>query len=77
MTEADMEKTIEQLITRVEALEERYAFAEATVEQLNTVIISQQGNIEQLQRLLQQLTEVLKSLPLATHAGEEPPPPHY
>lgn len=71
----DLEQRVTELTKRIESLESRYAFAESTVEQLNDVIVRQQKNIEQLQHLLGQLTEMLKTLPLALE--EKEPPPHY
>ena len=64
---------------RLEDLETRVAFQEATIQDLNDVIISQQRQIDQLRQELTilrlQVTEMLPSL--IASQKDETPPPHY
>ena len=61
---------------RIVNLESKLAFQENTIEELNQVVITQQNQIEQLQKELKFLREEfenLKSMPASMPAQEVPP----
>lgn len=59
---------------RLRALEERWAFAERTLEDLSAVLYQQEKTIEELRRELERLRhQVGDELPEAPNE----PPPHY
>jgi SlyX protein len=63
---------------RIEDVEVRLAYLEATVEQLNQVVIEQQGRIDLLVREVQTLKQQLASgAEIVRPQSEETPPPHY
>jgi len=69
----------EETQARMEALETRNAYQEATIEDLSAQIYEQQQQIDRLERRLESLAEKVKGLA----AGESAPlpenerPPHY
>ncbi|SQI35073.1 phi X174 lysis protein [Leminorella richardii] len=67
------------LLERLELLESRQAFQEATIDDLNQVIVQQQREILKLQEQLKMLSDKLKSSEPSIIASqeEETPPPHY
>ena len=58
---------------RLSHLESHFMHVEKLYEQLNEVVIEQQGQIERLTRELRTLREQRAS----GEAGDESPPPHY
>ena len=65
---------------RLSDLESHFMHIEKLQEQLNEVVIEQQGQIERLTRALDALREQVRSGGPATSeedGGEEAPPPHY
>lgn len=70
---------IKSITASLEKLEERAAFQEQTIEDLNTTITDQWKVIEKLKRDISRLTSQLEELDesLAPPGGREPPPPHY
>ena len=64
--------------TRLDALEEKAAFAEDTLDQLNAVIIRQQAQIDRLVRELEDLRrQVLAQEPAGAPSLRDELPPHY
>lgn len=65
------------LLERIQYLEEKFAFQEQTVDALNDVILDQQTQINDLEekilKLNQQLSHNLQQAP----EDQDPPPPHY
>jgi SlyX protein len=65
-------------VVRLEVLETKVAYQDRTLEDLNEVVIRQQGQIETLEREVKKLRTALEEDGSAqVAAGEEPPPPHY
>ncbi|WP_026783839.1 SlyX family protein [Pleomorphomonas koreensis] len=64
---------------RIMALEEKVAYQEQTIEDLDTAVTSQWKEIDTLRRLVTSLLDEVKEMELAQRAsaGREPPPPHY
>ncbi|MDQ6963539.1 MAG: SlyX family protein [Mariprofundales bacterium] len=65
---------------RLELLECKLAFVEELVEQLNSVVSSQQQQIEHQQRQLNRLSNQIKEsdgYQQPSRVEDEPPPPHY
>ena len=64
---------------RLEELETRIAFQEASIEELTRTTLAQQQAIENLQAQLDYLKSLLKDLTPSAVAprSEETPPPHY
>lgn len=63
---------------RIAELEIRLTFQDKTIEELNGVLVSQQEQIDRLERDLRELREQTRNLPfLANAPGDEAPPPHY
>ncbi len=64
---------------KITELETRFAFQDATIQELNDVVVRQQGEIDRLTRDLEALKVQLRSLASFPVAGrdEETPPPHY
>jgi len=63
---------------RLENLETKISYQEHLIEELNEVIISQQKQIDSLEKKLQQLTSFMQEN-TGQQASNEPeaPPPHY
>ncbi len=64
---------------KITELETRIAFQDATIQELNDVVVRQQGEIDRLAREMEALRNQLRSLssfPVASR-DEETPPPHY
>ncbi len=65
---------------RLEALESKVAFQEDTIQQLNDVIIEQDGRIHALETSLRLVLENLRDLGTGTELEidkQDDPPPHY
>jgi uncharacterized coiled-coil protein SlyX len=64
---------------RTAELETRLAFQERTLQELNEVVVRQQGEIDRLIRELETLKTQMRSMAPYPVAGrdEETPPPHY
>lgn len=71
---------IETLNSRIDALEMRLAYQDATIEDLNATITAQWREIDRLVRQMANLTERFEE-EMDGRAGPsgapEPPPPHY
>lgn len=64
---------------RIDALEEKIAYQDQVIEDLNTAVTDQWKEIDTLKRLVASLLDEVKEMELAARAtaGREPPPPHY
>ena len=64
---------------RIDALEEKIAYQDQVIEDLNTAVTDQWREIDTLKRLVASLLDEVKEMELAarTTVGREPPPPHY
>lgn len=63
---------------RFEDMEVRMAYLEATVEQLNQVVIKQQDQVDALtEALKRQKSQLEQGGDLVRSLAEETPPPHY
>ncbi|WP_370676476.1 SlyX family protein [Pleomorphomonas sp. PLEO] len=64
---------------RIDALEEKIAFQDQVIEDLNAAVTDQWREIDTLKRLVTNLLDEVKEMELAARApaGREPPPPHY
>lgn len=78
MTEAK-HMTADTTEARIMALEEKVAYQEQTIEDLDTAVTNQWKEIDTLRRLVTSLLDEVKEMELAQRAGagREPPPPHY
>lgn len=66
----------EQLVARVDALEERVAYQDETIEALNQTITAQWATIDALKRQLANLMERLEDA-VSGPGPIDRPPPHY
>ena len=73
------EKLTEQLIQRLEELENKQAFQDDTIEQLNEEITALNLKQNMFKRQIELLAEKVKSTSSSNLADEteETPPPHY
>ena len=64
---------------RIDALEEKIAYQDQVIEDLNTAVTDQWREIDTLKRLVASLLDEVKEMELAARAtaGREQPPPHY
>ena len=64
---------------RIDALEEKIAYQDQVIDDLNTAVTDQWREIDTLKRLVASLLDEVKEMELAsrTTAGRERPPPHY
>ena len=64
---------------RIDALEEKIAYQDQVIEDLNTAVTDQWREIDTLKRLVSSLLDEVKERELAARVtvGREPPPPHY
>lgn len=64
---------------RIDALEEKIAYQDQVIDDLNTAVTEQWKEIDTLRRLVASLLDEVKEMELAARAtaGREPPPPHY
>ncbi|NUY55253.1 SlyX protein [Salinivibrio sp. MA351] len=70
---------IDKLQQQIDDLEYKVAFQEDTIDQLNTALTRQQGDIERMTVQIQYLVSKLQHVEpenIASQA-EETPPPHY
>ena len=71
---------IDALNTRIDALEMRLTYQDATVEELNATITAQWREIDRLSRLMANLAERFEEMDsrgAGPPGAPEPPPPHY
>ncbi len=62
---------------RIVALEERIAYQDQTIEDLNETILQLWKEIEGLKRQIGKLGDELSTLAADVPQAPEPPPPHY
>ncbi len=64
---------------RIDALEEKIAYQDQVIDDLNTAVTDQWREIDTLKRLVASRLDEVKEMELAARAtaGREPPPPHY
>ena len=75
MTDHDLTEETEE---RFQILENKVLYQDRTIDDLNTVVIRQQDQIDKLTDELRRVLDFLKDPPDNTIDGsEEPPPPHY
>lgn len=75
MSDSDLPDDLEE---RFQALESKTAYQSYTVDELNSVVIRQQDQIDALLRAVERLKQVIvEGGERTVDAGEEPPPPHY
>ena len=68
----------EELEERFQVLESKAAHQSYTVDELNSVVIRQQDQIDALTREVERLKQIiLEGGERTIDATEEPPPPHY
>lgn len=70
------ENTLEN---RILALEERTAFQDQAIDDLNTTITDQWKQLEAFKREIARLTDEMREMEAAgdTSGRKDPPPPHY
>ena len=66
-------------LTELKNLKPKFAFQEATIEELNQALIDQQFALDKLQTQVRHLAEKFKGISASNVASreEETPPPHY
>ncbi|WP_026790738.1 SlyX family protein [Pleomorphomonas oryzae] len=71
--------TVQSMEARIDALEEKIAYQDQVIDDLNTAVTDQWKEIETMRRLVANLLDEVKEMELAARAtpGREPPPPHY
>lgn len=71
--------TAQNTEARIDALEEKVAYQDQVIDDLNTAITDQWKEIETLRRVVASLLDEVKEMELTARAtpGREPPPPHY
>ena len=64
---------------RIDALEEKIAYQDQVIDDLNTAVTDKWREIDTLKRLVDSILDEVKEMERAarTTAGREPPPPHY
>jgi len=66
------------IAARLTELENRFSYQAYTIQQLNEVVIGQQKQLQQQQRALERMQQVLtQGDSNIRRADEEVPPPHY
>ncbi len=72
------DEILEEVDERFQVLESKILHQENTIEELNSVVIRQQNQIDILVAEVERLSEGLDSrAPGDVDPEEEPPPPHY
>ena len=67
-----------RLDIRLEAVETKISYQEHLIQELNEVVISQQNQIDKLEKALQQLRSHINHTETGqTTPEQEAPPPHY
>jgi len=63
---------------RLVVLETKVAYQDQIIEELNSVVVRQQDQVDVLTAAVRKLHELAEQLaPDGVEPGEEPPPPHY
>ena len=62
---------------RITALEERVAYQDQTIEDLNAAVLELWKEVESLRRQLAKLGDQLSQVAAEVPQAPEPPPPHY
>ncbi len=68
---------VDDIIKRIQKLEEMLSYQEQTVDALNDVIIEQQFQLDGLENQLHHLQTLLTAKHTIAGEDEDPPPPHY
>ncbi len=71
-----MKSTEQELVQRLQILEEKFEYQDRTIETLNDVIIEQQAQINTMEAALVKLQSLLATN-LIQEEPKDPPPPHY
>jgi SlyX protein len=65
---------------RIDELETRVAFQEDTLDKLNSIVSSQEIEIQKLTRMMKVFSQQVKNISIdmpTSRPEDEPPPPHY
>jgi SlyX protein len=76
----DNHALIDKLIERIDQLEIKLAFQDDLIDQLNTIVTSQNTELSQLKNHYQLINQQLRVIQYERQGGteeNEPPPPHY
>jgi SlyX protein len=68
---------VQSLSNRIEALEARLTFQDATIETLNETVTTQWREIDALKRKIANLSERLHEAEASAPGHADEPPPHY
>lgn len=69
--------TRNDLVERLQVLEENFLYQEKMIDALNEVIIEQQTQLNSLHSEISRLQAILSTMQDHPDKGEDPPPPHY
>ncbi len=69
--------TSEEIEERFQVLEAKILHQERTIEDLNSVVIRQQAQVDKLEAQVEKLEQSVDDSRGGAEPGEEPPPPHY
>jgi SlyX protein len=72
-----MSETEKELSDRLDTIEARLMFQDATIETLNETITAQWGEIDALKRQVANLSERLREAEASAPRPANEPPPHY
>ena len=67
----------EEIDERLQILEGKILYQDRTIDDLNSVLIRQQDQIDALVTEVKRLRAIADVQAESVDAGEEPPPPHY
>lgn len=71
------DQTIADLTTRIEKLEEKLAFQDQAIEDLNSTITDQWKVLDRYKREIERLNSEMSELGDNVSPASDPPPPHY
>ncbi len=74
MTTVDSPEEIEE---RFAILEGKVLYQDRTIDELNSVVIRQQDQMDRLTTEVKELRAIINNAQESVDGGEEPPPPHY